>query len=106
MEVIRTDWAREADPYAPPDRRTQAEALSGSVGNLDVVVQRIAGASMNEIDGVILELEGMREMLRQKAERVSLDLASFASVSQSSASAMKIISESLKNLRKGTGDKR
>jgi len=55
---------------------------------------------MDEIDGVINELEGMREMLRREAERVSLELAAFATESQSSMSAMKIISESLKNLRK------
>ena len=35
---------------------------------------------MNEIDVVIHELESMREMLRRKAERVSVDLAEFASV--------------------------
>jgi hypothetical protein len=48
----------------------------------------------------------MREMLRREAEQVSLDLAAFASVSQSSMSAMKIISESLKNFRKGPSDGR
>ena len=100
MAVIRPEWPHEADPYAPEQRAEQHP--NGSVGNLDIVVQRIAGASMDEIDGVIRELEIMREMLRREAERVSFDLAAFASVSQSSTSAMKITSQSLKNLRKGT----
>ena len=100
MAVIRPEWTHEADPYAPPEQRAQQPSNS-PVGNLDSVVQRIAGASMDEIDGVIRELEGMREMLRREAERVSFDLAAFASVSQSSMSAMKIISQSLKNLKNG-----
>ena len=104
--MIRPEWAHEADAYAPPDRRAQTEVFSGSVGNVGAVVQRIASASMNEIDGVILELESMRERLREEAERVSLDLAAFASVSQSSVSAMKIISDSLRNLRKGSDNGR
>ena len=80
MAVIRPEWTHdEADPYAPPEQRAQQPSHS-SVGNLDIVVQRIAGASMDEIDGVIHELEGMREMLRREAERVSFDLAAFASV--------------------------
>jgi len=80
--------------------RARASEHSPS-GNLDALIQRVAGASMDEIDGVIRELEGMREMLRREAERVSFDLAAFASVSQSSMSAMKIISQSLKNLKNG-----
>ena len=106
MAVIRPEWTQETDPYAPPDQRGAAEKFSRSPGELDAFVRRIAGASMDEIDGVINELEGMREMLRREAEQVSLDLAAFASVSQSSMSAMKIISESLKNFRKGPSDGR
>ena len=70
MAVIRPEWTHEANPYAPPDQRAQAEIFaqssSSSLGNLDTVVQRIAGASMDEIDRVINELEGMREMLRRE----------------------------------------
>jgi hypothetical protein len=106
MAVIRPDWTNEVDRYAPPDQRAEAEALSCSVGNMDLVVQRLTGASMDEIDGVIHELEGMREMLRKEAERVSVDLAAFASVNQSSMSAMKIISKNLRNLRKGANHER
>jgi hypothetical protein len=61
---------------------------------------------MDEIDGVIRELESMRELLRIEAERVSFDLAAFVGVTQSSMSAMRIISDSLKNLRQGANNER
>ena len=99
-------WTHEADRYAPPDRRAEAETVSRQraaardTGNLDSVIHRVASASMDEIDAVIRELEGMREILRNEAERVSLDVAAFASLNQSSISAMKIISDSLKALKK------
>jgi len=113
MAVIRPEWPHEPDQHAMSSRTAHSETFSRArasehspSGNLDALIQRVAGASMDEIDGVINELEGMREMLRREAEQVSLDLAAFASVSQSSMSAMKIISESLKNFRKGPSDGR
>ena len=34
--------------------------------NLNVLIRRVSGASMDEIDRVILELQGVREMLRSR----------------------------------------
>src|SRR5215831_5311647 len=75
--------------YAPPHRRVPEEPVSDariaflrpqtaehsqsnrSAENLDVLIQRVAGNSMDEIDHVILELEAMREMLRNEGARDS-----------------------------------
>ena len=64
-------------------------------GNLDALIRRVAATSMDEIDNVIHELEKMREMLRKEGERVSREIASYASLSQLSVSLMKAISDSL-----------
>jgi len=113
MAVIRPDWLQEPDQRATSSQTMQSETFSrerpsehNSTGNLDALIQRVAGASMDEIDGVIREIESMRELLRIKAERVSFDLAAFASVTRSSMSAMRIISDSLKNLRQGSNNER
>ncbi|MGA9195466.1 MAG: hypothetical protein WB037_10280, partial [Pseudolabrys sp.] len=60
------------------------------------VVRRVSGASLEEIDRVIRELEGVREMLRIEGERVSREIASFATLNHSATTAMKVISDSLK----------
>ena len=64
--------------------------------NLNALIRRVAGASMEEIDRVILELQGVREMLRSEGERVSRELAGYASLSHASMTAMKVIGDSLK----------
>ena len=51
---------------------------------------------MDEIDSVIRELEGIREMLRDEGEQVSREIAGYAGLSQASMSAMKVISDSLR----------
>jgi hypothetical protein len=64
-------------------------------GHLDALIRCVAASSMDEIDNVIHELKKRREMLRNEGERVSREIASYASLSQLSVSLMKAISDSL-----------
>jgi hypothetical protein len=64
--------------------------------NLNALIRRVSGASMEEIDRVILELQGVRDMLRGEGERVSREIAGYASLSHAAMTAMTVIAESLK----------
>ena len=90
-EFVRRDVAtlrrQRNETDAPPDPTAE---------NLNALIRRIAGASMEEIDRVILELQGVRDMLRSEGERVSRELAGYASLSHASMTAMKVIGDSLK----------
>jgi hypothetical protein len=89
MTVVQHDWvsANRFSPersgpevYAPPDRRT-IEQLSNAghiaplhrqtneAGQADALIQGMAGTLMDEIDGIIRELERLGECLRSEAER-------------------------------------
>jgi len=126
MAVIRPEWAitnplnAGADMYAPPDRRMPegssnndrvavlrsqvAEAAQSnhrSAENLDTLIRRIAGASMDEIDGIIRELQNVREMLRGEGERISREIAGYASLCQASTTAMGTIANSITRWKGG-----
>jgi hypothetical protein len=58
-------------------------------------LRRVSGASMEEIDRVILELQSVRDMLRSEGERVQRELAGYASLNTAALTAMKIIADSL-----------
>ena len=80
-------------------RRQRSEgdaAADPAAENLNALIRRVAGASMEEIDRVIHELQGIRDMLRSEGERVSRELAGYASLSHASMTAMKVIGDSLK----------
>ena len=92
MAVIPAEWAmsnplRHQDPetYAPAKRRVpeeptgdarvaflrlqnnlRSQANDRSAENLDVLVQRIAGTAMDEIDHAIRELESVQSALRRE----------------------------------------
>jgi|ERR1700688_1150168 len=90
-EFVRRDVAflrrqrNDGDPV--PDPITE---------NLNSLIRRVSGASMEEIDRVILELQGVRDMLRSEGERVSREIAGYASLSHALMTAMKVIADSLK----------
>jgi len=79
-------------------RRAQAEpepTADPLPENLNSLIRRISSASMEEIDRVILELQGVREMLRNEGDRVAREIAGYASLSHAAMTAMKVIGDSL-----------
>ena len=75
----------EADPANDP-----------AAENLNELIRRVAGASTDEINHVILELQRVRDMLHGESERLSREIAHYASLNQHLMSGMKVIAENLK----------
>jgi len=80
-------------------RRQRGEADMGvdpAADSLNTLVRRMAGASMEEIERVILELQAVRDTLRSEGERVSREISGYANLSHASITAMKVIGDNLK----------
>ncbi|MDO8874929.1 MAG: hypothetical protein Q8M24_22500 [Pseudolabrys sp.] len=76
--------------------RGEIETVGDPVAdNLNALIRRVSGASMEEIDRVILELQSVRDMLRQEGDRVSREVAGYASLSHAAMTAMSVIADSL-----------
>jgi hypothetical protein len=86
-----------------PVRRARPEPQPGEspTEQMNALVQRVAGASMQEIDRVILELQGIRDMVRGEGERVSRDIAGYASLSHAALTSMRVIADSLAQWKNG-----
>ena len=88
-EFVRRDVSLPQQSDADPANDRAPE-------NLNALIRRIAGASIAEIDRVILELEGVRNMLRNEGERLHHEVARYADLTHMSMTAMKAIAGSLK----------
>jgi hypothetical protein len=64
--------------------------------SLEELIGRIGGASIEEIDRVLRALQEVRNHLCNERERLSHEVARYASLSRMSMTAMKSISDSLK----------
>ena len=89
-EFVRRDLSRlqqqisEAGPTNDPPE------------SLEALIGRIGGASIEEIDRVLRALQEVRNHLCNERERLSHEVARYASLSRMSMTAMKAISDSLK----------
>ena len=75
--------------------RPAADTTEPSSDTANSLIQRISGASIEEIDRAIVELQGMRETLKREGERVQRELTSYATTTQSALSSVKSITDSL-----------
>ena len=85
-------------------RRPRPEAETGedpAAENLNTLIRRVSSASMEEIDRVILELQAVRDMLRNEGERVTREISGYASLSHAATTSMKVIADSLTQWRSG-----
>jgi len=95
-EFVRRDGARL--------RRTP-ETDSELVANSAVMlVQRMGGTSVQEIDGLIVELQTLRALLQEEGERAQRKLVEYAHLCQSATQSTKIIADSLKQLKPAQND--
>ena len=76
--------------------RDEDAAAVPAAENGNALIRRVAGESMEEIDRVIRELESVRDMLLSEGERVSREIAGYASLNHASMTAMKLIGDSIK----------
>lgn len=89
-EFVRRDVTAVRRPRADGD--TAGDPVAD---NLNALIRRVSGASMEEIDRVILELQSVRDMLRNEGERVSREVSGYASLSHAAMTAMTVIADSL-----------
>jgi hypothetical protein len=76
-------------------RRTSETDCELLANRIETLLQRVAGTSVQEIDGLIAELQTLRALLQEEAARVQRNLAEYAHLSQSAMQSTKIIAESL-----------
>ena len=81
--------------------RRQPESESEMVAtNINALLQRVAGTSVQEIDKLITELQTLRDMLHSEAARVQREIVEYATLSQAALQSTKIIAESLTQWKK------
>ena len=74
-------------PGDPPPDQVMSHATS--------VLQRVAVASVSEIESLIVELEQLRDFLRQESVRIQREIEGYARLSEEATKSTKIIAESV-----------
>jgi hypothetical protein len=92
---IREFVRREVNPGRQPENESELVA-----NNLNTLLQRVTGTSVQEIDKLITELQMLRDTLQSEAARVQREIVDYASLSQAALQSTKTIAESLTQWKK------
>ena len=97
-DFVRNDVAYLRRP-APGLLGTTEPALEPSteatVNNVNSLIQRVAGTSLSEIENLISELEGLRDLLHAEGQRVQREIAGYAHLSQTTIKSTRMIADNV-----------
>jgi hypothetical protein len=92
------------DAVVPRRERSEGETPAApSPENLNPLIRSVAGASLEEIELIFLELQRIRDVLHGEGGRLSREVARYANLNQSVLATMKVIHESLKPIASADG---
>ena len=74
-----------------------------TVNNVNSLIQRVAGASISEIENLISELESLRDLLHAEGQRVQREISGYAQLSQAAMKSTRMIADNVTQL-KGSAD--
>ena len=96
IAYLRRPTPSMVPPNEPPDI---AEA---TVNNVNMLIQRVAGQSLDEIENLIGELESLRDLMHNEGQRVQRELAGYAQLSQAAMKSSRIIADNLAQWKRAT----
>ncbi|PYF01570.1 hypothetical protein BJ122_12053 [Rhodopseudomonas faecalis] len=93
-EFVRNDVAYLRRPLQNADGTLDPSA-EAAVNNVNSLIQRVAGASLAEIEGLITELQSLRDLLHSEGQRVQREIAGYAQLSQAAMQSTRLISDNV-----------
>jgi hypothetical protein len=80
---------------APADASTASTEAEATVNNVNSLIQRVAGTSLSEIENLVTELEGLRDLLHNEGQRVQREIAGYAQLSQAAMKSTRMIADNV-----------
>jgi hypothetical protein len=97
-DFVRNDIAylrRPAPGPAGSAEPTLEPTAEATVNNVNSLIQRVAGTSLAEIEKLISELEGLRDLLHAEGQRVQREISGYAQLSQAAMKSTRMISDNV-----------
>src|SRR5215469_6429158 len=95
-DFVRNDVAYLRRPMAVNTTETTLDSSAeATVNNVNSLIQRVAGTSLSEIEHLIGELEGLRDLLHAEGQRVQREISGYAQLSQAAMKSTRVIADNV-----------
>jgi hypothetical protein len=94
-DFVRNDIAYLRRPAVMNNTESLEPGAEAAVNNVNTLIQRVSGTSLSEIENLISELEGLRDLLHSEGQRVQREISGYAQLSQSAMKSTRIIAENV-----------
>jgi hypothetical protein len=104
-DFVRNDIAylrRPTPSMVPSSAPMENNGADAAVNSVNTLIQRVAGVSLNEIENLISELEGLRSLMHNEGQRVQRELAGYAQLSQAAMKSSRMIADNLAQWKRAT----
>jgi hypothetical protein len=96
-DFVRNDIAylRRAPSMLSSTESGLEPGTEATVNNVNSLIQRVAGTSLGEIENLISELEGLRDLLHAEGQRVQREISGYAQLSQAAMKSTRMIADNV-----------
>jgi hypothetical protein len=104
-DLVRKEFAT-ACRHLPEAARLPLSAVENEeqeVGQANSLIQRVAGASVLEMEKLVAELQGLRDFLRSEADRVQREMKGYVHLSDAAMKSTRIIADSVSQWKQAAG---
>ena len=94
-DFVRNDVAYLRRPPAVANAEPLDQNHESAVNSVNSLIQRVAGTSLAEIEKLIGELEGLRDLLHAEGQRVQREISGYAQLSQAAMKSTRMIADNV-----------
>jgi hypothetical protein len=94
-DFVRNDVAYLRRPAVVANTEPLEPNSEATVNSVNSLIQRVAGTSLAEIEKLIGELEGLRDLLHAEGQRVQREISGYAQLSQAAMKSTRMIADNV-----------
>jgi hypothetical protein len=94
-DFVRNDIAYLRRPAVVGAQEPLDQNHESAVNSVNSLIQRVAGTSLAEIEKLIGELEGLRDLLHAEGQRVQREISGYAQLSQAAMKSTRMIADNV-----------